>query len=89
MRKFFYIFAFAVVGALAQFIVHGLLEVWYINKLLSDFNTYSLGFSWAQWFVFHRVLSLVLLAAGIALGFWQGRYWWQRVYSARSRKHKK
>jgi hypothetical protein len=89
MRKFFYIVAFAVVGALAQFIVHGLVEMWYIDKLLADFDTYSLGFSWAEWFTIHSIFTAALFTAGVAFGVWQGMYWWSRVYPARGLKNKR
>lgn len=89
MKKSVYITTFAVVGILAQFIVHGLVEIWYIDKLLSNFNTFSLGFSWAEWFTIHSIFSVVLFAAGGALGAWQGLYWWPRIYGKNSKRKRR
>lgn len=80
VKKGFYIFAFTILGVLFQFVVHGLLESWYIGLLLSDFRTYSLGMSWDNWVIIHDVFTVVLLFIGLLLGFQQGRYWWRRMY---------
>jgi len=80
MKKNFYIFCFTVLGILLQFLIHGLLERWYIILLLKDFAKYSYGFSWAQLFSVHHALTFILLLIGSLFGFWQGRIWWKIVY---------
>lgn len=86
IKKGFYIFAFTILGVLLQFVVHGVLETWYIGLLLANFRTYSLGMSWSAWVTIHNVLTVALFAAGVAFGFQQGRYWWRRVYIERKWK---
>lgn len=80
VKKGFYIFAFMILGALLQFVVHGVLEAWYIGLLLADFRTYSLGMSWDALITVHDVFTVVLLLTGLLLGFQQGRHWWRRIY---------
>ena len=80
MKKIFYIASFTFLGILLQFLIHGIVEIWYINLLTKDFSKYSLGFSWDQWFLIHHIATVILLVAGILFGFWQGKYWWKRLY---------
>lgn len=75
-----YIGAFIVLGVLLQQLVHAGLEVVVIRLLVSDFERYGLGLSWEAWYVVHAVGSIVLLIGGIAFGWWQGLYWWPRMY---------
>lgn len=84
MKRTIYIIAFTFLGILLQFLVHGLVEIWYIGFLLKDFSTYGLGFSWEQWFLIHGISSIVLFLGGAAFGYWQGRYWWRRIYEEHS-----
>ncbi len=80
MKKIIYIICFTILGVIAQFLVHAVIEILFINLLLSNFQKYSLRFPWDQWLVVHYVGTIVLLIAGILLGFWQGIYWWKRIY---------
>jgi len=79
-KRTIYIATFTLLGILVQFLIHGLVEQWYIDLLIGDFKKYSLGFSWEQWFLIHHIGTVVLLVLGGGLGFWQGKYWWQRIY---------
>lgn len=81
--KYIYIIAFALLGILLQFLVHAGIEIWYIGLLVSDFGRYSFGFTWAQWVMIHNVATVVLYIAGAVFGYWQGRYWWKRIYGYR------
>lgn len=63
-----------------QFVIHAVIEIWYIRLLLEDFETYGFGLFWQTWFIIHHVGTAVFLVGGIALGFWQGEYWWARLY---------
>lgn len=80
MKKIFYISLFTFLGVLAQFIAHGLLEIWYIGLLLNDFSRYGLGLSWDAWVMIHDIGTVVLFAAGVFLGWRQGSFWWKKIY---------
>jgi len=80
MKKLIYISLFTVLGIVLQFLVHELVEIWYINLLIGDFPKYSLGFSWENWFLIHYVGTIVLLVAGALFGFFQGKFWWRKIY---------
>ncbi len=80
MKKTIYITAFTLVGFCAQFLAHALLEVWYLGLLEADFDKYGFGLSWDQWYLIHHVLTAVLVIVGFGVGYWQGTYWWKRIY---------
>ena len=80
MKKKIYIILFIFLGILLQFLIHSLVETWYIGLLISDFPKYSLGFSWPQWFIIHHIGTVILFVAGVLFGFWQGKFWWRRIY---------
>jgi len=80
MKKRIYITAFTFFGFLLQFVIHGLVERWYIGLLVRDFGTYSFGLSWEQWFFIHHLGAVILLIGGIIFGYWQGTYWWEKLY---------
>ncbi len=80
MKKTIYIISFIVFGILLQFLIHAVIEVLYINLLLLDFSKYGLGLSWNQWFIIHYIGTIILLIAGVLLGFWQGKFWWRKIY---------
>jgi hypothetical protein len=80
MKRIIYIALFIVLGVLLQLLIHGVVEIWYIGLLLKDFETWGLGMSWSTWLMIHTVGMVVLLIAGIIFGFWQGKYWWRRIY---------
>lgn len=80
MKKKIYIIAFTVFGILLQLLLHTGIEIWYIGLLTLDFPRYSFGFSWNQWFLIHHIGAVILLVVGILFGFWQGKFWWQKIY---------
>ena len=83
MKRKFYIAAFVFLGILLQFLIHAWIEIWYIDLLLTDFQKYGFGLSWESWEMIHHGLSVVLLLSGGIFGFWQGKYWWKRIYVER------
>ena len=83
MKKIIYISLFTLLGILLQVIIHALVEIWYGSLLISDFARYSFGLSWRQWFLIHRIGTVILTAFGIVFGFWQGKFWWKRIYEGR------
>ena len=80
MKKSIYITLFVLFGILVQFFIHIVVAILYINLLINNFAIFSLGFSWDAWFVIHIIWGIVLLVLGAVLGFWQGVYWWKRIY---------
>jgi hypothetical protein len=80
MKKVFYIICFTFLGILFQFLLHAGIEIWYIKLLVADFQKYSLGFSFSQLVLIHHIATVILLIAGALFGFWQGKYWWKRLY---------
>jgi len=81
MKRAVYVGLFTILGVLVSFLIHGLLEIGIVHLLVTDFASYNLGLSWAQWFAVHRWGSLLQLIVGVAIGFWQGIYWWNVLYT--------
>ena len=79
-KKTIYIAGFTVLGILVSFIVHAGVEIWYIGRLIADFETYGLGLSWSQWVMIHHVGAVLLFLLGLTAGFFQGRLWWRIIY---------
>ena len=86
MKRIVYIICFTLLGVIVQLLIHAVIEILYINLLLKDFQRYNLGLSWDQWFTVHYIGTIVLLIAGILLGFWQGIYWWKILYENKRTK---
>ncbi len=84
MKKAIYITAFVALGLLIQFLVHAGVEIWYIGLLLRDFAKYGFGLSWADWWIIHYIGTIVLLAGGALFGFWQGKFWWKKIYEEKT-----
>jgi hypothetical protein len=80
MKRVIYITAFIILGVLLQFLIHGFVETWYVNLLVRDYATYSLGLSWDDWYLVHDIAVIILALAGLIFGFLQGRYWWKKIY---------
>lgn len=87
MKKIIYITAFTFLGVLVQFFVHAVLEMWYIGLLLSDFSKYGFGISWDGWILIHNIGTVVFLFLGAGFGFFQGKYWWVKIYKNGSHKY--
>lgn len=80
MKRIIYIIAFTVLGILFQFLVHALIETGYISVLELDFPRYSLGLTWSQLMIVHKIFTAVLFVAGAVFGYIQGKYWWKQLY---------
>lgn len=74
-QKYYIIALFVLLGFLIQLFIHSIIEIWYIQLLLRDFEKYSFGLSWSDWYFIHHIGTLILLVLGIAFGFWQGNIW--------------
>ena len=89
MKKIIYITAFTVLGVLVQFLLHALIEVWYIGLLVRDFATFGFGLSWDTWFIIHAVLTILFLIGGVSAGYFSGKKWWRIIYVEQRYKNKK
>lgn len=88
MKIYFYIFSFTVLGVILQLVIHAVIEIWYIQLLIEDFETYGFGLSWQTWFMIHHAGTIILLVAGAFFGFRQGKFWWARLYYEDGRRRK-
>lgn len=75
-----YLFCFSVLGLLLGFVIHALVEVWYIKLLLSNFQKYNLGLSWYDLEALHYAVLLLLLPFMTWWGYKQGERWWHVLY---------
>jgi len=80
VKRLIYLAASMVLGFLLQLMIHAALEIWYINRLLDDFERWNFGFSWAELWQIHHVLALILAFLGVAAGYQLGVTWWRIVY---------
>ncbi|HLC99750.1 MAG TPA: hypothetical protein VJC11_02185 [Patescibacteria group bacterium] len=80
IKKIIYITSFTLVGFFAQLIAHALIETSYLGLLEADFVQYGFGLSWDQWYLIHHIGTIILVIVGFGVGFWQGTYWWKRIY---------
>ena len=88
MKRTIYIISFTFLGILVQFLIHAFVETWYIGLLVKDFPTYSFGFSWENWYLIHYLFSVILFIGGALFGFWQGKFWWHKIYEENIRNLK-
>jgi hypothetical protein len=79
-KKITYITLFVLLGIILQGLIHMGFEVWYINLLVENFEYYSLGLSWPDWFFLHCIITIVFIVLGAAFGLWQGFFWWKVIY---------
>lgn len=89
MKKTIYIILFTLLGILLQFLVHALIEIPYLGLLNRDFDRYSLGFTWPELLTIHAVLTIILILAGAAFGFFAGKFFWQKIYVEHVRSWRK
>ena len=84
-KRIIYISLFILLGILLSFLVHAGIEIPVINLLVSDFDKYSLGLTWDQWFLIHSIGTPILLVLGIYFGWRQGIRWWRYWYVDKKR----
>jgi hypothetical protein len=87
MKKKIYIFFVVILVVLVQFLLHALVELPVTKLLYLDFATYSLGFSWATWFLIHHVFVVLLFLIAIPVGVALGHHWYRLVYIEGKRFH--
>ncbi len=81
-KKTIYAILFTVLGIIISFLVHAVIEIWYIGLLISDFGKYGFGLAWPFWYFIHSVLTILLFVTGAAFGYTQGKYWWRILYES-------
>lgn len=79
-KKYFYILTATVGGALLGFLIHALLELWYIPKLVSSYDVFGFGLTWQTWFKIHELLVIIMTLGGAVGGLLKGKIWWQYIY---------
>ena len=84
MKKYIYITLFVLLGILLQFLAHSGIEILYINLLQNNFEAWSFGLSWVDWWRVHNIVTVILLLLGIIAGFWAGKYFWKKIYDKNS-----
>ncbi|MDD4412339.1 MAG: hypothetical protein PHR00_01705 [Patescibacteria group bacterium] len=80
IKRRIYIVGFTLLGWLLAFSIYSFGEYLWLNALVDNFDKYSHGLSWDQWWFIHYLILLVFSFGGIIYGFWQGHYWWNKVY---------
>lgn len=83
VKKFIYLLLATLGGALLGFLLHALLELWYIPRLVTNYGFWGLGLSWNTWFKIHELLVIILTLGGAAAGAGRGKLWWQYIYVER------
>ena len=73
MKRKIYISLFVLFGLLVAFFMHIVFENIYIYLLISNFELWSFGLSWADWFLIHNFATILLEVIGGVLGFLFGR----------------
>ena len=76
-------------GILLQFLVHAAVEIPYLSLLNRDFERYGFGLKWPQLLAVHVVLTIILIIAGAAFGFFAGKYCWRKIYIENAWRFKK
>lgn len=79
-KRFIYLLSSLSGGAALGFLLHALLELWYIPRLLNNYAIYSLNLSWSRWFQIHELLVIGLTLSGSLLGWHYGQKWWYTIY---------
>lgn len=80
IKKIVYIICTMILGSLLAFIVHSLLEIWFIERLIEE------GLSPQSYKIFilptflHPSLTIFIMLSFLTLGYFTGQAWWRIVY---------
>lgn len=88
-KRIIYVALFTLLGIMVSFLIHAGIEIPVIFLLLKDFDRYSLGLTWDQWYMIHHVGAIFLFVLGVVGGFLQGRHWWEIIYVQKKYRHGK
>lgn len=86
IKKIFYIFCSTILGLLLAVVVHGLLEQWYINRLLDQGVSPIVNNVIALDLYLPPMVEMGIFLGGIAGGFRAGIVWWRIVYVEKRRR---
>ncbi|MDA1334508.1 MAG: hypothetical protein O2794_00635 [bacterium] len=89
MKHHIYIVASIILWVLFTTLVHAGIELWILSYLVSDWERYSFGLSWGEWYLIHNVFATALLLLGIWGGYKMGERWWDIVYIQKRHWRKK
>jgi len=89
LKRIIYITLFTFLGILLQFLLHAGIEIWYLDLLNKNFERYSLGLTWPELLTLHLILTILLIIAGAAFGYWAGKFFWQKIYVENAWRFKK
>jgi hypothetical protein len=78
-KKIIYLISWVVLGVLLSFLAHAFIEFKYLSW--ADENNRVVV--WYGGCALHPVLRVGLFMAGVLFGFWQGKFWWQKIYIER------
>ena len=80
MKRFCYIGLFILLGLLISLLLHGLIEIYILNRIVNNFDVFEGGFIWQNWPLIHRAGSLTLTVMGVVGGWAVGRHFWEVLY---------
>lgn len=81
LKQIIYIFLFTLFGAMLGFFLHMVLEILYINIfLLGNFKIVNFSLKWQNIILVHTIFTTSLVFVLGILGFYQGKYWWRKLY---------
>lgn len=86
-KRIIYVVLFTLLGIMVSFLIHAGIEIPVIFLLLKDFDRYSLGLTWDQWYMIHHIGAVLLFILGVVGGFSQGRHWWEIIYVQKKYGH--
>ena len=75
MKKEIYIALFSILGLLFHFLILELVELWYISRTLHELSG-----------LVYQTIAVIWLVLGALSGFWQGKFFWQKIYVEKIRK---
>lgn len=78
--KFAYTIGFTLLGFFSGLLIHGLLELFVLNRLLNEFDYVDFHAGWDAWLNVNSFGVIILAAVGSVIGMWQGRKWWRKSY---------
>ncbi|MFC1656626.1 hypothetical protein ACFL14_01505 [Patescibacteria group bacterium] len=73
------ILLFVFMGFLIQLIVHAVVEISYIYLLNTDFETYSFGLTWKNWYTIHHLFTIIIVIMGLYIGYKYGKKYSKKI----------
>jgi hypothetical protein len=80
IKKTFYIICTMILGALFAFIVHSLLEIWFIRIILDQKNAPQFYNFFTPGSYLPPQITGFLMMLGLTVGYFTGQAWWRLVY---------